>query len=182
MIAFLDTEFTDFVEDPCLLSVGIVTADGREFYAEVTDRHRLAAANHFVREAVLSQFGQVPRAPCRYAELGQRAAAYFLALGETMESSEVIEVAFDYPTDWSLLECAIKNAGTKHWDSVERLLRPVNIAGVTGILEGDLAAEEYFESVRLELIHRHHALVDARALQVAYTAAKASIVSGEFRW
>lgn len=34
MIVFLDTEFTD-LHHPALLSIGLVTLDGREFYAEL---------------------------------------------------------------------------------------------------------------------------------------------------
>ena len=36
MLVFLDTEFTDLL-NPELLSLGLATLDGREFYAERTD-------------------------------------------------------------------------------------------------------------------------------------------------
>ena len=39
MLIFLDTEFTDFPESECdLIAIGLVAEDGREFYAELTDR------------------------------------------------------------------------------------------------------------------------------------------------
>ena len=64
MLAFLDTEFTDLVIQPRLLSVGLVTGTGiggeREFYAEVIDRDRIHAASWFALSAVLPQFGKVP--------------------------------------------------------------------------------------------------------------------------
>ena len=49
MIIFLDTEFTDLVIEPQLLSVGMVAASvpGGEFDAEVTDRRRIRAASWF---------------------------------------------------------------------------------------------------------------------------------------
>ena len=62
MLVFLDTEFTNLL-CPQLLSVGMVTLDGREFYAEIdlnTDcgKHRVKASSDFVRNGdVLAQWG-----------------------------------------------------------------------------------------------------------------------------
>ena len=74
MLLFLDTEFTDLINDPRLLSVGIVSAteDGSEFYAEVNNHSRLSAANDFVQDGVIPQFGNVPGATCSYRELHRR--------------------------------------------------------------------------------------------------------------
>ncbi len=37
MLIFLDTEFTGLVVDPKLISIGLVSEDGRTFYAELSD-------------------------------------------------------------------------------------------------------------------------------------------------
>jgi len=48
---FVDTEFTDFI-DCELLSIGIVSEDGREFYGERSDVD-LTRCSDFARVAVL---------------------------------------------------------------------------------------------------------------------------------
>jgi hypothetical protein len=50
MNIFLDTEFTDFYE-PCLISMGLASEYGEDFYAEVPYPDHACSA--FVREAVL---------------------------------------------------------------------------------------------------------------------------------
>jgi hypothetical protein len=60
MLVFLDTAFTDFVR-PNLISLALVSEDGREFYAERTDCHRDACGD-FVRETVVPLLGRVPGA------------------------------------------------------------------------------------------------------------------------
>ncbi len=52
MLIFLDTEFTGLL-NPELLSLGLVTLDGREFYAELdlttdTGKARIKASSAFV--------------------------------------------------------------------------------------------------------------------------------------
>ena len=51
MLIFLDTEFTAFMR-PDLISIALVSEDGREFYAERTD-YRQADCSDFVRATVL---------------------------------------------------------------------------------------------------------------------------------
>lgn len=96
MIAFLDTEFTDLVIQPRLLSVGFVAncGSGREFYAEVTDRDRIHAASWFALDAVLTQFCKVARAACTYAELGARLSTFLGDLAATLKAQECVEVAY----------------------------------------------------------------------------------------
>ena len=51
---YFDTEFTCF-EQPQILSIGAVSADGKEFYAEV-DPTPFAACSDFVKACVLPKF------------------------------------------------------------------------------------------------------------------------------
>jgi len=62
MLVFLDTEFTDFVR-PDLISLALVSEDGREFYAERTDYYTTRCSD-FVKETVLPLLGRVPDAAC----------------------------------------------------------------------------------------------------------------------
>jgi hypothetical protein len=55
---FFDTEFTKF-RGGRLLSIGMVTASGEEFYVELLDEALRRASPEFLRVHVLSQFGRV---------------------------------------------------------------------------------------------------------------------------
>lgn len=76
MLIFLDTEFTDFI-DCDLISIGMVTEDGRHlFYAERSD-YRRDWENEFVKGAVLPYLGKRPEAICTRDELRLRLWAWF---------------------------------------------------------------------------------------------------------
>ena len=173
MIVFLDTEFTDLVVEPRLLSVGLVAGHSRhrEFYAEVTDADRLHAASWFTRGAVLPQFGKIAHAACTYAVLGARLGAFLHDLTETLAAGEFAELAFGYHLDWILVERAVTDSGATNWESTRPRLRPMNVYDLTSFGAGQLASESYFKTQRMALFSRHHALCDARALGLAYAAA-----------
>jgi hypothetical protein len=173
MLAFLDTEFTDLVIRPRLLSVGVDAERGkrREFYAEVTDPDRVQATGWFGQSAVLPQFGRIAGAACSYAELGLRLSSFLGDLVEGLLVDEFIELAFGHHLDWELVDLAIKDCGTPSWESIRRHIHPVNVYEITGFDAGKVAAEAYFKAQANAPIFRHHALCDARALRVAYEAA-----------
>jgi len=176
VLAFLDTEFTDLVIRPRLLSVGVVAERGRrqEFYAKVTDPDRIQATSWFGQSAVLPQFGKIAGAACSYAELGRRLSSFLSDLVADLQVDACLELAFGYHLDWELVDLAIKDSGTPDWESMRCHIHPVNVYEITGFDAGKLATEAYFK-VQAQAnapISRHHALCDARALRVAYEAAK----------
>lgn len=67
MLVFLDTEFTDFAR-PDLISLALVSEDGREFYAERTDYFETRRSD-FVRETIQPLLGRVPGAACTHTVL-----------------------------------------------------------------------------------------------------------------
>lgn len=174
MLVFLDTEFTDLL-NPVLLSLGLVTLDGREWYAELdlsTDigKARVQASSDFVRNGgVLDQWGCVPGASGIAWEIGRRTGEWLLGLAT--EYSVKVEVAFDYSADYELMQHAIRDAG--FWDQVRKVVIPVNVNSITGTITGELAAEECFRELGKRGFKRHHALADALALRAAYLAVKA---------
>jgi hypothetical protein len=173
VLAFLDTEFTDLVVQPRLLSVGLVTdrADGAEFYAEVTDADRIGATGWFGLGAVLPQFGKVDKAPCRYADLGLRLATFLATLAASLPPGEMIDLAHGHHLDWDLVDRALGDTGAAPWAATRLRVRPVNVYAFTGYDTGHVAAEAYFKAQAQATLSRHHALCDARALRVAYEAA-----------
>lgn len=69
MKVVIDTELTDFIE--ChLISLGMVTERGEEFYAEIPYPNQTCSA--FVREDVIPILGIHPNAPCEKVALRSR--------------------------------------------------------------------------------------------------------------
>ncbi|MBB2487006.1 hypothetical protein H5407_17390 [Mitsuaria sp. WAJ17] len=174
MIVFLDTEFTDLLR-PELLSMGLVSLDGREHYvelnlsSEVGIARRRAASKFVLFEGVLDQWDKVANAASTEWEMGRRTGEWLLSMSE--EASARVEVAFDYPADFELLALSVRNAGL--WEQVRESVLPVNIGALSGSPTGEIAAEECFRDLRKRGLGRHHALADALALRAAYQAVKA---------
>jgi hypothetical protein len=173
MLVFLDTEFTDLL-DPQLLSLGMVTSDGREHYVELdlkseVGQARVNASSDFVRYGgLLDMWGKVPGAAGTEWELGRSAGEWLRRLAA--ESNEMVEVAFDYVVDYELLEYLIRDAGV--WDQVRERISPLNIDLLTGTIDGQLAAEHAYRMLSKRGIGRHHALADALALRAGYMSVK----------
>jgi len=173
MIVFLDTEFTDLL-NPQLLSLGLVTLDGREHYVELnltTDvgQVRRKASSDFVREEVLDMWGRIPGSSATEWEMGRRTGEWLLQLHE--KSGTRVEVAFDYAADFEMMARAIRESGL--WDRVREIVIPVDVGPLTGSPEGEIAAEECFRELSRRGLRRHHALADAGALRAAYISVKA---------
>ena len=177
MLAFLDTEFTDLLH-PELLSLGLVTVDGlNEHYVELdlsTDigKARVKASGELVRGGVFDRWGLVPGATCTEWEMGRRTGEWLLALAEKSETR--VEVAFDYSTDYELMQYAIRDSGL--WDRVREVVIPVNVNSITGTIEGELASEASYRATGKRCLKRHHSLADALALRNAYVQVKGTAV------
>ena len=157
MLIFLDTEFTDFAR-PDLISLALVSEDGREFYAERNDYHRDACST-FVRETVLPLLGRVPDATCNRAELTERLHEWFDQLPEPAT------IIYDFEGDRQLLVWAILGRAYRN--------PPANF-GEPLHLDGHTITHPMFEQalnrVYTEDWPAHHALADARALMAGYRA------------
>ena len=167
----LDTEFTS-LEHPMLLSIGMVTLDGREHYAELDlstseGEKRFGIASEFVKREVLPMWGRVADAACSAHALGRRTGEWLLAL----QPAGVIRVGFDYAVDWELTRDALVTAGM--WEHLRERLEPVDVLGIAHSPEGEIAASHCFDELRRRRLFRHHALADAIALKEAYRAVNA---------
>jgi hypothetical protein len=109
-------------------------------------------------------------------EMGRRTGEWLLGLAA--EYGTKVEVAFDYSTDYELIEYAIRDSGL--WDQVREVVLPVNVNPITGTITGELAAEECFLALGQRGgrgLKRHHALADALALRAAYIDVKAAALA-----
>lgn len=143
MYVFADCEFTDFL-DCDLISIALVAADGREFYAERSD-YDDAACSAFVREAVLPQLGRWPDRVTTREGLRDALLGWLGGFGDGGY------VCVDDATDWDLLLDALGDVPPL-WQ---------------GVLVGQLVNQERREGYFTKHGGRHHALHDARALRAS---------------
>lgn len=167
-VVFLDCEFTD-LQRPQLLSLGLVSGRGQEFYAEYTlegahGRALLKSAVGFVHRHVAPFWGRVANAQVAApAEFGARLAQWLHGLEGT------VDVAYDYGRDFDLLEGVLRESG--HWAELEHKLQPTHVGYLWGAQAALDAAETYWKQSRAHTgLDRHHALADAHALKAAYLA------------
>jgi hypothetical protein len=145
MLVFLDTEFTDPL-DCDLISIGMVSEDGRhELYLERSD-YCAEWCNSFVHAAVLPQLGRAGPALDR-PQLAAQLIAWFATLPRS------VTVACDSFTDWELLLDALDDA------------RPPNLSGRYDLRSLVDSTTFHHAVVRFHEQHGpwHHALHDARA-------------------
>lgn len=155
MLIFLDCEFTDFL-DCELISIGLVSEDGKhEFYAERTD-YTDSWCNNFVREAVLPLLGQFSGAACTRIELTTRIWEWFSTLPRH------VQLASDSAHDRDLLWDAFNEGLPSNLDKSVFDLRPL----IDTTIFND-AVCRYHEQPGQPW---HHALYDARAHRVGWMA------------
>lgn len=154
MLLFFDTEFTELSIDPKLISIGLISEDGCEFYAELSDTWEKSDASDFVLDAVVP-FLEGGTTRMTWHELALR-------LGNWIEGFETpVTLATDSLSwDWPWIPALFAISGT--W--------PPNLARQPEILkqteEFQLATEAAFASG----LRQHHALDDARANRLAWQA------------
>jgi hypothetical protein len=152
---------------------------GHEHYGELdltteTGKARVKTASDFVRySGVLELWGLVPGAAGTEWEIGRRAGQWLFEIAA--QSGSKVEIAFDYSTDFEMMEYAVRDAGL--WDQVREVVIPVNVNSITGTITGELAAEACFRELGARGLQRHHALADALALRAAYVAVKAKAMA-----
>ena len=152
---FFDTEFTDLIVDPLLISIGMIDETGeRTFYAELSDTYRLDDVGYFAREAVLPQLEG--GAMClTMAELRKQLRAWLEAFGEP------VKLATDSLSwDWPWIQEIFEDLAT--W--------PPNLDGKPLILTQDQAFNEAVEHAFAGGLRRHHALDDAKANRLGWLA------------
>jgi len=161
MNLFIDTEFSS-MSAPKLLSIGLVTDDGRECYVEIADER--IPVNAFVTRTVLSQWGLMPVQVRSNLELGHRVDHWLSGLGRIP-----ITVVHDYEADFELLRVALLAAMC--WGRWSKVLVSHQIAFLSREPVSNEAMDgSWMASMKRDGIGRHHALADARALREGYAA------------
>lgn len=142
LLLFIDTEFTDF-KDMDLISIGIVSQDLHEFYAENTEYEK-TWCNDFVKSVVLPKL-QGAEYAMSHDQIKEKLQIW---LSDLLEEHLSLLFIFDYSGDWSLL--------------CDLLIDYPQRDKVKGIKDDlDAGIELYFMHDRS---NEHHALHDAKAL------------------
>ncbi|MFZ6780437.1 hypothetical protein ACO0LD_26705 [Undibacterium sp. Ji83W] len=145
---FIDTEFTDFL-DLHLISIGLVSDAGEEFYAEVP--YPDASCSAFVREAVIPLLGRIPGAAMTRDSLCQQLLVWLTAI---RPDSENIEICYDYQTDWDLF--------------IDALDYQVPAWCCPRLVASDINEVLKYEFYKKHGLPQHHAIYDARANLAAF--------------
>lgn len=165
MKVFLDTEFSSLHRgQSCLISIGLVAEDGREFYRELLSQTWKVLASAFVRAVVepLLWGGRYEVSP---QQLCTDLRAWLAEFDE-------VEIVTDSPSwDVRFLILTLEIDG-QEWPA-NVVPQPTIFDPESGTLHDDaaLAAREAFDGFWTERKgFRHHALSDARALREAWLA------------
>lgn len=113
-LVFLDCEFTT-LEDPKLLSLGLVADGEKELYAALAGDAHLKRASSFVLDTMVPQFGRLPYAETSLVDIGKRIGGWLLEFNEP-----TIDILYDFHVDKDLLEGALRAAGL--WARLEQVL------------------------------------------------------------
>ncbi|MBX3619366.1 MAG: 3'-5' exoribonuclease [Rhizobacter sp.] len=159
MRVWLDCEFTS-IDEPDLLSVGLVAEDGCECYVELLDERLKGRSSKFVLEQVLPLFGRIPDTRAEDdQDLTSRLEGFLLALGD-------VELLYDYKTDRELIQHALERG--RRWRDLKPRVSWRNVSIETCSDVAQDVMEAVFNAAESVGLGRHHALVDARALRLAH--------------
>jgi hypothetical protein len=156
---FLDCEFTQLNQHTKLISLGLVSEVGDEFYVELTDTYQIENCSDFVIQNVLPQLNLH-----RYGMPLEDAQASLSAFLGRIEGQ--LEICSDAPEwDWEFF-CQLAYVGHRWPSHVANM--PTNLIHLFRHFEaddiGDIALPEL----------PHHALLDARLLAELYQRLKAA--------
>ena len=154
---FFDTEFTDLVQEPFLISVGFAGEDGREFYGELEPRFWAPWASRFVQANVVPLLDQVTHRAGGLPPFSLDGLA--TAIREWIESqgSEVILVSDAPSYDLPLLLNLFDEANVAWPSNAAKHARYYSM--------DEAAAHTYHYEFRRIGLPQHHALADAKALR-----------------
>ncbi|WP_439670879.1 3'-5' exoribonuclease Rv2179c-like domain-containing protein [Cupriavidus necator] len=156
MIVFMDTEFTAFGDDRELISIGMVSEAGQQFYLEVDDFDR-TKCTEFVRSAVLPLLGQVSDSVVTKVELGKRLRAWIAELALPLT------IACDFQYDWDFFLSSLD------YKLPANVTGRLDLAGAAQSAVFTLAAAGYHANSLAR--PWHHALHDAMALRAGWLEA-----------
>jgi sugar/nucleoside kinase (ribokinase family) len=148
MNVFLDTEFTDFL-DPRLISLGMASEYGEDFYAEVPYPDHACSA--FVKETIIPLLGKIPHSHFTFFNLRLEIIKW---LEIVRRNKENVFICVDYQADWDLF-CNALDYRVPSWCHYK-------------LVTDEIVELMLFDFFKHSGLPEHHALYDAQANRHAY--------------
>jgi len=156
-LIFFDTEFTELGADPRLISIGLVSEDGKHsFYAELSDTYKKTDCSDFAEEFVLPLL-QGGEALMSMNDLSTQLRKWIEAFNRP-----VMLVTDSLAWDWPWI--------TEIFDSLNAW--PINLARTPFILEQTMQLNNAKNLAVGRGLRKHHALDDAKANRLGYLASQ----------
>lgn len=163
MDCYLDTEFTSH-ESRLLISIGLVTDDGRSFYGEVADVD-LSKSSDFVAAHVVPLLNKATSCRMSRQSLAQALAGWLTEVAPK-------HVVSDYEGDWDLMVDLLESGGSLCLEVLSSIKKKIIAPEVVRGHEFRSAIRTAYDSLPDKGRSRHHALTDARALSVVCKSMK----------
>lgn len=160
---FFDTEFTDLVQEPFLISAGFASEDGTEFYGELEPQFWAPWASPFVQANVAPLLDQVTHRTGGLSPFSLTGLAQAIREWLERQSDEVVLVSDSPGYDFALLLNLFDEANEPWPGNKEKRARCFS-------LSSEAAALTYQREFRRIGLPQHHALADAKALRAAWSA------------
>ncbi len=168
MRIYFDTEFTGLRKDTTLISIGIVSEDGRTFYAETTDYNQ-SQIDDWLRENVLKhlRFGGLTSTPVIDLEHYDMCGPCFMIrekLTEWLAQFETIEVWSDcLAYDWVLF-CDLFGGAFDIPKNIYYIPFDLCTLFKFSAIDPDVSREEFAGIAG----NKHNALHDAKVIKACY--------------
>lgn len=156
LIIFFDTEFTNLHVSSKLISIGLISEDGKEFYAEITDTYLKLHCTDWVKENVLTLLDASEEQRMTRDEMAIQLRAWIQGFNEP------VTLACDSEAwDWRWIQKLY--ATPDQW--------PMNLAQKPDILKfNDEVFNAAVEDAFKQGLRQHHALDDAKANRLGWLA------------
>lgn len=178
MIIFFDTEFTGLRNGTTLISIGCVSEDGKEFYAELTDYDK-SQVNEWVKGNVISKLcfpeqiqelgrPRQPKVTERCFEAKGTRDDISLLLRDWLAQFGLVEMWSDcLAYDWVLF-CDLFGGAFRIPKNVYYI--PFDLSTLLKIkgIDPDINRELFAEMPGADGQHKHHALHDAQVIRACY--------------
>ncbi|MDA8254460.1 MAG: 3'-5' exoribonuclease [Betaproteobacteria bacterium] len=162
ILIFFDTEFTDLVQDPFLISVGFVSEEGSEFYGELEPKFWAPWANQFVQANVVPLLDQVTHRAGGLPPFSLGGLAMTIRKWIESQEQEVVLVSDAPSYDLPLLLNLFDEANEVWPCNTQKRARYYSM--------DEAAAHTYYREFKRIGLPQHHALADAKALRAAWSA------------
>lgn len=156
-LIFFDTEFTELGVNPRLISIGLISEDGKQsFYVELSDTYKKTDCSDFAEEFVLPllQGGEVLMS---MRELSNQLSEWIQAFNRPV-MLVTDSLAWDWPWIIEIFD------GLNTW--------PINLNRTPFILELTIQLNNAKDLAVGRGLRKHHALDDAKANRLGYLASQ----------